>query len=318
MNANTDSRENNEENVPDASELLDFELIAKSQPEKSSGLWLWVVLVLVLAGGGWAGWMYMEDQQEKEVAATGTAPMILAPKFPLKQKPVSPGGMDVPDRDKLVYERMAGDQAAGGAGQVERLLPPPEAPIQPPQTKPVEASQTPAPAIAETTADPAPTPPPQALVAQPEPKPAEAVKPAPKPEPAPAPQPESAQAVAPQPAPKSAPKPAAQPTPKPEPQPAPEPAPAATAKATGTAGQGYMVQLSAVRNEANARGEWVRLAKKHPDVLGGLELVIQRADLGAKGVFYRVRAGWFANRAEAKAICDELKKRNVGCLIAKP
>ncbi len=310
MNANTDSREN-EENVPDASELLDFELIAKSQPEKSSGLWLWVVLVLVLAGGGWAGWMYMEDQQEKEVASTGTAPMILAPKFPLKQKPVSPGGMDVPDRDKLVYERMAGDQAAGGAGQVERLLPPPETPIQPPQTKPVEPPQTSAPAIAETTPDPAPAPP-QAPGAKPEPKsepkPVEAVQPAPKPEP----KPEPVQATAAE--------PAAQPAPKPEPKPAPTPAPApaATAKATGTAGQGYMVQLSAVRNEANARGEWARLAKKHPDVLGGLELVVQRADLGAKGVFYRVRAGWFANRAEAKAICDELKKRNVGCLIARP
>lgn len=311
MNANTDSREN-EENVPDASELLDFELIAKSQPEKSSGLWLWVVLVLVLAGGGWAGWMYMEDQQEKEVASTGTAPMILAPKFPLKQKPVSPGGMDVPDRDKLVYERMAGDQAAGGAGQVERLLPPPETPIQPPQTKPVEMPQTPAPSIAEATPDRAPAPP-QTPGAKPEVKPVEVAQPAPKPEPKPVPKPEPVQTAAPQP---SAPEPAPKPATKPAPKPTPEPT--ATAKATGTAGQGYMVQLSAVRNEANARGEWARLAKKHPDVLGGLELVVQRADLGAKGVFYRVRAGWFANRAEAKAICDELKKRNVGCLIARP
>ena len=79
-----------------------------------------------------------------------------------------------------------------------------------------------------------------------------------------------------------------------------------------------MIQLSAVRNEANAKSEWVRLVKKHSDVLGGLELVIQRADLGVKGVFYRVRGGWFANRGEAKAICTELAKRNVGCLIAKP
>jgi hypothetical protein len=79
-----------------------------------------------------------------------------------------------------------------------------------------------------------------------------------------------------------------------------------------------MIQLSAVRNEANAKSEWARLSKAHPDVLGGLELVIQRADLGAKGIFYRVRGGWFADRNEAKAICDELKKRNVGCLLAKP
>jgi len=73
-----------------------------------------------------------------------------------------------------------------------------------------------------------------------------------------------------------------------------------------------------VRDEANAKNEWARLAKKHADVLGGLELVIQRADLGTKGIFFRVRGGWFADRGEAKAVCAELAKRNVGCLIAQP
>jgi len=308
MNTEPDSYE---ENVPDASELLDFELIAKSQPEKGQGLWLWVVLVLVLAGGGWAGWMYMQGQDTDEMANTGTAPMILSPKFDLKQKPVDPGGMKVPDRDKLVYDRMAGDQGTGGTGQVERLLPPPEAPIAPPQATP----KTLEPKVVEKAVEAVPAPPPAAPAAKtpaapaPKPEPVKPVEVVPKPAPAPKP-------VVEKPAP--APKPVAKPAPAPVAAPAPAATANATAKATGTAGQGYMVQLSAVRNEANAKGEWSRLAKKHPDVLGGLELVIQRADLGAKGVFYRVRAGWFANRGEAKAICDELAKRNVGCLIAKP
>jgi len=290
-----------DENVPDASELLDFELIAKSQPDKGHGLWLWVVLVLVLAGGGWAGWMYVQDQDAEDMANAGSVPMILAPKFALKEKPSDPGGMKVPDRDKLVYDRMAGDQGTGGAGQVERLLPPPETPIEPPKQMPEEMPQALEPK-AVVAATPVPAPPPAAPSA-PEPAAQPVVKA------------QSASQAAPQPVPK----PVAEPI-KAKPAPAPTPAPATptAAKATGKAGQGYMIQLSAVRNEANAKSEWARLVKKHSDVLGGLELVIQRADLGVKGIFYRVRGGWFANRGEAKAICTELAKRNVGCLIAKP
>jgi len=297
MNKELDSPDDYDENVPDASELLDFELIAKSQPDKGHGLWLWVVLVLILAGGGWAGWMYVQDQDAEDMANAGSAPMILAPKFALKEKPSDPGGMKVPDRDKLVYDRMAGDQGTGGAGQVERLLPPPETPLEPPKEMPQALKPK-----AVVAAAPVPAPPPAAP---------SAAEPAAKAQPAP------------QAAPQLAPKPVAEPVkakPAPAPTPTPALAPAAptAAKATGKAGQGYMIQLSAVRNEANAKSEWARLVKKHSDVLGGLELVIQRADLGVKGIFYRVRGGWFANRGEAKAICTELAKRNVGCLIAKP
>ncbi|MBF0251484.1 MAG: SPOR domain-containing protein, partial [Alphaproteobacteria bacterium] len=87
---------------------------------------------------------------------------------------------------------------------------------------------------------------------------------------------------------------------------------------TGKPGEGFVIQLSAVRSEADAKTEWARVAKKFPELLGGMELVIQRADLGAKGVFYRVRGGWLKDRAEAKALCDRLAERNVGCIVAKP
>lgn len=83
MNTSPDS---DDDDIPDASELLDFELIAKSQPEKGRGLWLWVVLIVALAGSGWAGWMYMQDQ-DSETASTGGVPLILSPSFDLKEKP---------------------------------------------------------------------------------------------------------------------------------------------------------------------------------------------------------------------------------------
>jgi len=300
-----DSQDLYDENVPDASELLDFELIAKSQPEKGHGLWLWVVLVMVLAGGGWAGWMYMQDQGADEMANAGNVPMILAPQFDLKEKPADPGGMKIPDRDKLVYDRMAGDQKSGGANQVERLLPPPETPIEPPKDMPRVLEPEPAPeptsmkapesAAIEAVPTPPAAPPAATRAAMNAPGPAQAVAPAPK---APAPK-VVATKVAPT-------------------APAPVTSAPSAIKATGKPGQGFLIQLSAVRAEANAKSEWARLAKKHSDVLGGLKLVIQRADLGAKGIFFRVRGGWFANRNEAKAACAELARRNVGCLIAKP
>ena len=43
-----------------------------------------------------------------------------------------------------------------------------------------------------------------------------------------------------------------------------------------------------------------------------------KADLGAKGVFYRLRAGPLADEKAARQLCRELTKRQVGCLIIKP
>jgi len=256
MNTSPDS---NEDDMPDASELLDFELIAKSPSEKGRGLWLWVVLVLVFAGGGWAGWMFLHDQGVS-TANIGEVPLILSPKFALKEKPSDPGGMKIPDRDKRVYDRMNGGAGVSSKPAVEHLLPPPEMPIEPPKA---------------SVMAPVPVAVPPVVVA---PVPLKAVAP----------------------------------------KPAPNPKPAPVQKAKVPAGQGYLVQLSAVRTEQAARGEWARLVKKNADVLGGLKPVIQRVDLGQKGIFYRVRGGWFASRALAKAVCSELARRNVGCLIVKP
>ncbi|PHS78859.1 MAG: hypothetical protein COB59_04910 [Rhodospirillaceae bacterium] len=282
-----------DDNSPDASELLDFELIAKSQPEKSRGIWLWVVLILILGAAGWAGWMYLDAQDEEMAKANpGGVPLIMAPQFALKEKPSDPGGMKIPDRDKSVYNRMNGNAGAPVNNGVERLLPLAEAPVELPKTPKPAAVLTPAPAPQTTGGVRQPV----AI------KPVEAVAP-----PAPPTVPPVAPVVE-----KLA------PTPTPTPKPTPAPASVAKVIASAPAGLGYMVQLSAVRTEKAALGEWTRLSKKHPDVLGSLESVIQRADLGSRGIFYRVRGGWIKNRADAKSICAELKRRNVGCIIVKP
>jgi cell division septation protein DedD len=77
----------------------------------------------------------------------------------------------------------------------------------------------------------------------------------------------------------------------------------------------YQVQLSALRSEDAARSAWTRLQNTAPDLFAGANLDIQRADLGARGVFYRLRVGSFANRDAAKGFCADVKAAGKDCMV---
>ncbi len=47
------------------------------------------------------------------------------------------------------------------------------------------------------------------------------------------------------------------------------------------------------------------------------ELAIREIDLGARGIFYRVQAGYFPDRASALELCTALKARGQDCLVVK-
>jgi len=87
--------------------------------------------------------------------------------------------------------------------------------------------------------------------------------------------------------------------------------PPAAHPATG----GTMVQVAALDSEAAAKAEWQRLAKRMPDVLGGREPVVQRADRDGKSV-WRVRLGGFADTAEATAFCARIRGKGGACSLA--
>jgi hypothetical protein len=77
------------------------------------------------------------------------------------------------------------------------------------------------------------------------------------------------------------------------------------------------VQVSAQKSESAAKSTYHGLRAKFPAIFGNLDPNIQRADLGNKGVFYRVRVGPFA-LADAQKICGSYKA--VGgsdCIIAR-
>jgi hypothetical protein len=220
-------------------------------------------LVALLVIGVFAGSLWFAYQQgiKRGGVITGAAdvPLIRADERPTKVRPEKPGGMEVPDRDKLIYTQ----KRAG----VEHLLPPPEKPMPRP-TAPSAAAPSALPPPAPAAAGAAnPT-----LQAQPQ-------------------------------------QPAGKPSAKPEPAPTAAAKPA-TAQKTG----GARIQLASVRSEEAARQEWDRIRRANPDVLGSVSATPVRADLGEKGVYYRLQT---TPISDAERVCGELKRRNIGCIIAR-
>lgn len=250
--------------------------------------------LLAVAAVGAAG-RYMFFSPKPKAQMESGVPLITADDKPIKTKPGPDerGGMEVPNRDKLIYEKMG--SSAESEPQSERLLPPPETPSAPPRSPSIKpAFQTP-PAKEINTANlppeaPKPSKTAPALAAPAAPAPAMT---APLPPPA-----------------ATAPAKAAPATPA---KVAAAPAPAPVAK---SAGGGWHVQLGSLKSEGDAKAEWGHILSSNKDVLGGLSNQITRTDLGAKGIYWRIYAGPM-DEAKARTVCASLSKRNQGCIIGK-
>lgn len=79
----------------------------------------------------------------------------------------------------------------------------------------------------------------------------------------------------------------------------------------------YSVQLGSFRSPEQAAKGWVQLQSSATDLLGNMDPVFTKADLGQeKGVFYRLRTQPNA-KASAKELCGALSKRGIDCLVVK-
>lgn len=78
-----------------------------------------------------------------------------------------------------------------------------------------------------------------------------------------------------------------------------------------------LVQVSVTQEEQEVLGEWERLKKGYPGVLGSLRLVVEEAKLGDRSVFFRVQAGEFASQEEAEAACVALTDQGQSCLVVE-
>ena len=77
----------------------------------------------------------------------------------------------------------------------------------------------------------------------------------------------------------------------------------------------HLVQVGAFRSDAEAGTYWTRMEANLGDYLGGKSKHVERADLGDKGVYHRLRIGPFASRDAASTYCAGLKERGQDCLI---
>jgi hypothetical protein len=95
----------------------------------------------------------------------------------------------------------------------------------------------------------------------------------------------------------------------------PQAKPRVAAAPAPAVGGGFLVQLSSQKTEAEAAASFRSLQAKFPEELAGRSPVIRRADLGAKGVFYRAMVGPFASVQEASQFCASFKAAGGNCVV---
>ena len=96
---------------------------------------------------------------------------------------------------------------------------------------------------------------------------------------------------------------------------APPVATRAAPDATESTSDGFMVQLSSQKTEAEAQSSFRSLQARFPSELSGLQPIVRRADLGSKGVFYRTMVGPFASAHEASQFCASYKAAGGQCVV---
>ena len=272
--------------------------------------WKWCVAVLSLAlFSGLLWYAYQSGTQDDG----GPIQTVQADKEPFKVKPQDPGGLQIPDQDKLVFSEAVGRPDEGP----ETLAPASETPM--PKPEPVISEVTPP--------KPKPVVPPIPAV---QPKPAAAPKPVTPPtKPA-----DQVLAKPPGVAENVAEKAPAATTP-----PAPEPtadAPLSRPPGAGVSGAslaaqskidvpkplapnatGVSVQLGSFSGMDAAKQGWSEIRPRYPDILVSPNAQVKQAVVNGK-TYHRLMVGPYASRDDADIVCNLLKSRGRDCFIVLP
>ncbi|HEU5047082.1 MAG TPA: SPOR domain-containing protein [Rickettsiales bacterium] len=296
--------------------------------------WLQAVVVLFALGGffglAWYAYKSGGEVDEKDIE------VVKPDKNPIKEAPADPGGMQIPNQDKTVYNLVNGDNREKQAA--ERIVPPTEEPVQKhPATetwmdeklksRSADGTKTrqfsppsSAPLIHEDAKESAKNEDNSAQAASPN-KPVLAAPTAPV---AAAP---AAQTAKPSQTAKSAPVKAAAAEQAPADddaadndtteQAAPPPKKAAAAPAAQNQDLPKVrVQLGAYQSQAEADKEWKRISGTYSDELSGKQHYVIHVTVNGKH-YYRLQAGPFASSKAASSACVSLMGDGQGCFLAK-
>ena len=265
----------------------------KNEINRSKNVFIGTVSGIALAAV--VGWFVLSPRYAENNSAD--IPVIRRPQTAVKVQPAEPGGMEILNQDKSVYDII--EKKETDTPKVENLLPPPEEPQMPvisaaQETAPVVEQAEEIIKVAEVKVAPAPVP---------QPAPEEKTVEAPK---------TISQAAAETKAPVAEVKVAEKaPTPVAEPQKEAPKAEKPEVKTVAVTGP-WQVQLISSPNRKAVDTAWDGLVKKYP-VLQGQSREIETADLGAKGTYYRLKAGGFADRSGADKLCNDIKALGGTC-----
>lgn len=95
-------------------------------------------------------------------------------------------------------------------------------------------------------------------------------------------------------------------------------APVQYAERPARGGFQFWIQVGSHKDEGIARAEWQKIQGAASTVVVNAGNRIQRADLGARGVYYRIQIGPFASQGEAGQLCAQLRARSIECFLAPP
>lgn len=244
------------------------------------------LIVVVLAFGGV---LYLAYNQGMREGIRNAPPLIEADGSPVKVVPDDPGGMEIPNTDKLIYDRLNGNDA-DDAG-IEHLLPRAEEPIalenRPEQpATPIDAPARGAIEVLPPALDIVPDP--EAI--------SEPVIVAPRVDGQP-------QSIVPVPV-----------APTSRQVPTTREAPAVLEPEPISAGK-FVVQIAAFRDLPGAEAEFTKLQAAHSDLFAGMRSDVERADLGERGIYYRLRVAPFETNTGAASWCTRLKGRGLDCIV---
>ncbi len=272
----------------------------KSDLNRSKNVFIGAVSGVLLAGI--VGWFVLSPRYAQNTGEE--IPVIRRPQTAVKVQPADPGGMEILNQDKTVYD-IIDKKSAGEKLSVEKLLPPPEEP-----QIPVISAETENTAandeieikkseikIAEEIKEKAPE---QVVISQAQ----EIIKTEEKKNAA------NTQPVKETPAETENKKIINLPSVT-----AAEQASAQTASDKIAAGK-WTVQLMSSPNQKAVQNSWSTMSKKHA-FLSSQPYEIEAADLGTKGTYYRLYTGAFADRTGADGLCGQIKAAGGSCIVKK-
>ena len=307
-------------------EVRVFDGAEEDDDAEGSRLPLLIVLALLVLFA-FAGVVWLAYTQGVARGRTET-PVLAAASGPERVAPQNAGGANVQYQGFKIYEQPAPSDDEGDAVPAK---PAAQAAAQPQAAKPEAQAVKPEPAPPAPVAKPEPAikvaaaaPPP---VAKPVPvSPPAAPKPIPVAKAAVTPPPAMKQAMTPPPvaaatgtvangAPRTLPGvgPGVAPVVA-----APKPVPVKAETPPAAVKGAFVLQIGAYKSQADADAAWKAYKAKHGALLASYGSDVQKADLGDKGTWYRLRVAGFSDRDVASALCDRLKADGGGgCIVGK-